>query len=744
MALTALGRLPIAWLVACAAATFGIRAGLEIVAPAAGLSGRYFDNAQWLGQPAFARVERTIDVHRLADRWIPANAQVFSVHWSGNLLVSSTGSYTFATRSDDGSWLYIDGRLVVDNGGAHGPLLQRGSTTVDAGLHRIDIRYFQRGGGYELDVMWSPSGRPLRWLADGPIVAGARSAGPARLRLAMDAATPWLVWGWCLAVVAVLTALALRIARRYVPGAADPAPTGLKAVLVLTFGLAIWGLDWGVPAMYGWAPDELIGLDALDGLERRFSGGWYTAYPPLHQYVLALVQLPLLVVERLGWMERLSPGGLLASQLASRSVSVVMAVGTIHVLFLLGRQFVAPGAAALGALAAAVLMPFVFYAKLANVDVPYMLWVLLAFVFLVELTRSDSISSHVGLAVAAALAICTKDQAYGYFVALPPALVVRRWYRLGGVPGRWRRSLFDPGLWTAGLVNVLSFAIIHNFAFNFSGFIGHITQVAGPGAAPYRMFDVTPAGHLALAIKSIELLAWSASWPLLIVGLAGAVLLVRSAGSRPAICWLLLAVLSYQLTLVHVVGFVYDRFLLGASLILALCAGPVLAAMIEGRSAYARWSRVAAFAILSFALLRAAAVDALMTSDSRYLAERTLHARVGVDQKLGAIGLPYYLPRLWGLRWQRVSATPDAIATSGVTCLVLNEQVRGRAATLEQDAAVRDALRTGSVGYEEVFRYRAPAPFWAPLAWSALAQGKETPYSNLAKINPEIVIACRP
>lgn len=37
--------------------------------------------------------------------------------WSGYLIVTKPGDYTFYLSSSDGSQLYIDGALVVDNGG---------------------------------------------------------------------------------------------------------------------------------------------------------------------------------------------------------------------------------------------------------------------------------------------------------------------------------------------------------------------------------------------------------------------------------------------------------------------------------------------------------------------------------------------------------------------------------------------------------------------------------------------------
>ena len=62
------------------------------------------------------------------------------------------GTYTFYTTSDDGSALYIDGVMIVNNDFSQGPTERSGSATLTAGPHTIEIRYFEGGGGEELDV----------------------------------------------------------------------------------------------------------------------------------------------------------------------------------------------------------------------------------------------------------------------------------------------------------------------------------------------------------------------------------------------------------------------------------------------------------------------------------------------------------------------------------------------------------------------------------------------------------------
>ena len=65
----------------------------------------------------------------------------------GYIDIPATGIYTFALASDDGAILRIGGRVVVNNDGEH-PLLEKsGQVALSAGLHPLELRYFDYNGG---------------------------------------------------------------------------------------------------------------------------------------------------------------------------------------------------------------------------------------------------------------------------------------------------------------------------------------------------------------------------------------------------------------------------------------------------------------------------------------------------------------------------------------------------------------------------------------------------------------------
>ncbi|WP_170284031.1 alkaline phosphatase family protein [Flagellimonas olearia] len=70
------------------------------------------------------------------------------------LEIEEEGKYRFFTNSDDGSKLYVDGILVVDNDGDHGVMERSGTLELAKGRHEVRVEFFNGGGGYHLDVKY--------------------------------------------------------------------------------------------------------------------------------------------------------------------------------------------------------------------------------------------------------------------------------------------------------------------------------------------------------------------------------------------------------------------------------------------------------------------------------------------------------------------------------------------------------------------------------------------------------------
>jgi hypothetical protein len=60
--------------------------------------------------------------------------------------------YQFYTFSDDGSVLFINGQMVVDNDGAHSLRRANGKVALEAGFHELRVLYFENYMGEFLEV----------------------------------------------------------------------------------------------------------------------------------------------------------------------------------------------------------------------------------------------------------------------------------------------------------------------------------------------------------------------------------------------------------------------------------------------------------------------------------------------------------------------------------------------------------------------------------------------------------------
>jgi len=127
-----------------------------------GLNATYFTNASWSDPPALSTVDPQPSNDRLLNAFHGAPPHAFSTTWAGSLLTVHDGAYALATISDDDSAVYVDGQVVVDNGGRR--VWPRGATglvNLRRGVHSLYVRYAQDGGPFHVELLWARAGEPL-------------------------------------------------------------------------------------------------------------------------------------------------------------------------------------------------------------------------------------------------------------------------------------------------------------------------------------------------------------------------------------------------------------------------------------------------------------------------------------------------------------------------------------------------------------------------------------------------------
>jgi alpha-L-fucosidase len=92
-----------------------------------------------------------------------------ALRFTGFLEVPKDELYRFALASDDGSRLWIDGQLVVDNDGLHGTVEKQGARALAAGLHPIEVVWFNKTGGAELRLRWALPGAKFEPIPEGAL-----------------------------------------------------------------------------------------------------------------------------------------------------------------------------------------------------------------------------------------------------------------------------------------------------------------------------------------------------------------------------------------------------------------------------------------------------------------------------------------------------------------------------------------------------------------------------------------------
>lgn len=518
------------------------------------------------------------------------------------------------------------------------------------------------------------------------------------------------------------------------------APLGLILILGASAALNACAMDWGLPSEHGWAPDEIVPSAVLAGLAQRFSHGWYEKYPPFHFALLALSYVPVAAASRVPGLS-LDPSQLLHGFfLAGRLLSLLMAGGIVALVYRCSREFQGELASLFAALLAALTPTFVFYAKLANLDIPYLFWFCWSLLFYLRILKDQRARDWVLFAACAAAAVATKDQAYGLYVLSVPFLLLalRRRRSAEGEGSGLLGCLGDRRVLAAAATGTILLLVLDNVLFNPTGFVAHLRHITGPASREFRMFPMDLRGELLLLVQNLRHLAFVLGWPAFTVCAAGVVASVLRGRRDALLLSTLVPALSYYLSFSSIVLYSYDRFVMPLALILAFFGGRLLADCAQ----HPRMNKALAFApaAITFAYSAAYAfsVDVLMAGDSRYSVEGWLSRRAGAGALVGAVGPLEYLPRLDGLRWRRVGPSVRRLADIRPDYVVINGDYAGRAEKGTGEYDLYMGLERGALGYSLAFRHRSRARLSLLDSAELSREGPRRIWTNLDKVNPEI------
>jgi len=140
---------------------------------AQGLLGEYFDNQDLRGQPAFTRADAMVDFDWAGGA--PAEgfqADHFSARWTGRLIPPESGEYLLGVTSDDGTRLYLEDKLIIDDWRDHGAETRSVPVRLEAGReYSLRLEYYENGGLAVVRLGWLEPSRSRDIFAEARQVA---------------------------------------------------------------------------------------------------------------------------------------------------------------------------------------------------------------------------------------------------------------------------------------------------------------------------------------------------------------------------------------------------------------------------------------------------------------------------------------------------------------------------------------------------------------------------------------------
>jgi len=120
-----------------------------------GIKGEYFDNMNLSGKPVITRIDSVVDFSFGTNSPAPGVPEdQFSIRWTGKIISPKT-IHHIGTSCDDGSRLYLDGKLLIDDWTEHGEKPIRAEAELKPGKeYEVEFEYFENALGASARLTW--------------------------------------------------------------------------------------------------------------------------------------------------------------------------------------------------------------------------------------------------------------------------------------------------------------------------------------------------------------------------------------------------------------------------------------------------------------------------------------------------------------------------------------------------------------------------------------------------------------
>jgi hypothetical protein len=494
------------------------------------------------------------------------------------------------------------------------------------------------------------------------------------------------------------------------------------------------GLFWGLPhatseiTIRGWDVDSIAGIGPLSELHNLLvtpREGWYFAYPLFHYLLLGLVYAPymafLWLTGGLSSPTAMYPYGFAdpVSALATlaflgRAVSVLMGMGTVVCTYLAARTIWDRRTGVIAGVGMLLCGPLVYYAHAGNLDVPVLFWLSTCVLAAAHIIKSGlTVRRAIGFGILSAIAVATKDQAYGPLVPAVAFLIVmhlmdRR--KDPGVEPAWKAPLAMIG---AGM---LGYALANGIVISPHRFIEHVKFLLNFEKTFVNVvhLDVVRPRSLHgyfLVARDVTRAVYESMGPVLLLAAIGGIV---ATWRRTRFAWLLVAMLAgYLILVIAPIRHMQYRWAMVPALLLVFFAARLLSMGLE-RSGLPRVAAIAGTAI-GLGWLAAWAVDMRyqVMFDARNAASDWIAENARPGDKIAFFGSVGQLPRIprdvLPVHIDDDSASSQKLLDSGARLVLVIPDYSSRGG-LERSQYLPEhtyeQLKDGSIGFTQAAHFK--------------------------------------
>ncbi len=135
---------------------------LTDVGPSFGLRGDYYNNVNLTGTPVLVRIDPRLEMTWFQIPPGPGLSLIFSVRWQGDLQAEVTGLHSLRLDSDDGSRLWLDDQLLIDQWKGAPNDSTTNINLVAGRRYALRAELYSTGGSGSIRLRWSAPDLPLQ------------------------------------------------------------------------------------------------------------------------------------------------------------------------------------------------------------------------------------------------------------------------------------------------------------------------------------------------------------------------------------------------------------------------------------------------------------------------------------------------------------------------------------------------------------------------------------------------------